>query len=277
MSIQKNVGLLPGILTVVFVCAGVRLHLDPSGSPLKGRSWVAVSSLLALPLSPADSSAFQVGERLTYRISWSNFVEAGTAELSLSQGSPTVANFYRLQLKAITTPAISGIYTFKDEFVSLFDAGLGAPTLFEKNFIEKKRTVIEKVVFDQVNRSATFTNSKKQTQTIPIDLGTQDPLSALYSVRSLGLKPGLQVMFPVLDGGKSYQVEIRVTGSDLISTSLGSFNTHRMEVVLRREGVAVNDKKITVWFTNDPRKIPVLASVSLPLGAALIELTSMSN
>jgi hypothetical protein len=238
---------------------------------------MAFPSLLALPLAPADSSAFQVGERLTYRISWSNFIEAGTAELSVSSGSSTVANSYRLQLKAITTPAISGVYTFKDEFVSFFDAGLGAPWLFEKDFIEKKRTIKEKVIFDQVNRSATFTNSNKQTQTIPIDLGTQDPLSALYSVRSLGLKPGLQVIFPVLDGSKSYLVEIRVTGSDLISTSLGSFNTHRMEVALRREGVSVYDKKVTVWFTNDSRKIPVLASVSLPFGAALIELTSVSN
>jgi hypothetical protein len=46
---------------------------------------------------------------------------------------------------------------------------------------------------------------------------------------------------------------------------------------LRREGVSVYDKKVTVWFTNDSRKIPVLASVSLPFGAALIELTSVSN
>jgi hypothetical protein len=244
---------------------------------LEGTSWAGFSSLLALPLAPADGSALQVGERLTYRISWSNFIEAGTAELSVSPGSSTVANSYRLQLKAITTPAISSLYTFKDEFVSFFDAGLGAPTLFEKNFTEKKRTVKEKVAFDQVNRSATLTNSNNQTQIIPIDLGTQDPLSALYSVRSLGLKPGLQVIFPVLEGGKSYLVEIRVTGSDLISTSLGSFNTHRMEVALRREGVSVSDKKLTVWFTNDSRKIPVLASVSLPFGAALIELTSMSN
>jgi hypothetical protein len=277
MNVQKNIGFFPGFLTAVFVCAGIMLFPSPPESPLKGTSWVAFSSLLALPLAPPDSSPLQVGEKLTYRISWSNFVEAGTAELSVSSGSSTVANSYRLQLKAITTPAISSVYTFKDEFVSFFDAGLGAPTLFEKNFTEKKRTVNEKVAFDQVNRSATFTNSNKQNQTIPIDLGTQDPLSALYAVRSLGLKPGLQVIFPVLDGGKKYLVEIRVTGSDLISTSLGSFNTHRMEVALRREGVSVNDKKVTVWFTNDARKTPVLSSVSLPVGAALIELTSMSN
>ena len=68
-----------------------------------------------------------------------------------------------------------------------------------------------------------------------------------------------------------------VTGSDLISTTLGSFNTHRVEASLRRDGVSLTGKRMTIWFTSDTRKVPVLASVSLPVGSALIELTSQSN
>jgi hypothetical protein len=81
----------------------------------------------------------------------------------------------------------------------------------------------------------------------------------------------------VLDGGKTFQLDVRVTASDLISTALGSFNTHRVEASLRRDGVSLTDKRITIWFTSDNRKVPVLASVSLPVGSALIELTSQSN
>jgi hypothetical protein len=234
------------------------------------------ATLLALPLSPADAVPFQAGERLSYRISWSNFVEAGTAELSVGQGSEMIANSYRLQLRANSTAAISGLYSFADDFVSLFDAGLAAPIQFEKNFVERKRRVRETLTFDQLNRTATL-GVNGQSSRISIEAGTQDPLSALYAIRGLVLRPGLQVSLPVLDGNKTFQLDVRVTASDLISTALGSFNTHRVEASLRRDGVAQTDKRITIWFTSDARKVPVLASVSLPVGSALIELTSQSN
>ncbi len=229
---------------------------------------------VAAPLVPAQPMVFRLGEKLTYRISWSNFIEAGTAELTVGQGDSLVANSYRFQLKATSTVAISNIYFFKDEFVSLFDAAYGAPTRFEKNFVEKKRSVKEIVTFDQMNRTATVVDSKRQTQRVIIEVGTQDPLSALYCIRGLGLRPGLQVILPVHDGGKNFQLEIKVVGSDLISTTLGSFETHRVEVGLKRDGSLLTDKKITVWFTNDANKVPVLASVALSFGAALIELVS---
>jgi hypothetical protein len=232
--------------------------------------------LLAVPLSPADTAPFQTGERLTYRISWSNFVEAGTAELTVGSGSQMIANSYRLQLKANSTPAISSLYSFTDEFVSLFDAGLAAPIRSEKSFVERKRKVKETIIFDQLNRSAILA-ANGQSSRISIEAGTQDPLSALYAIRGLVLRPGLQVSLPVLDGGKTFQLDVRVTASDLISTALGSFNTHRVEASLRRDGVSLTDKRITIWFTSDNRKVPVLASVSLPVGSALIELTSQSN
>jgi len=233
-------------------------------------------AILAAPLSPADATPFQAGERLRYRISWSNFVEAGTAELTVGSGSQMIANSYRLQLKASTTPAISNLYSFSDEFISLFDGGLAAPIQFEKNFVERKRQVRETLTFDQLNRSASL-GSNGRSSRISIEAGTQDPLSALYAVRSLVLRPGVQVSLPVLDGGRTYQLDVKVTASDLISTALGSFNTHRIEAGLRRDGVPLTDRKITIWLTNDSRKVPVLASVSLPVGSALIELTSQSN
>jgi hypothetical protein len=233
-------------------------------------------ALLAAPLSASDAVPFQVGEKLHYRISWSNFMEAGSAELTVGPGDQTIANSFRLQLKAGSTPAISSLYSFKDEFTSVFDTNLAAPIQFEKNFVEKKHQIRETITFDQLNRSATVGSNGKSFR-LSIEAGTQDPLSALYAVRGLVMRPGMQVSFPVLDGGRIYQVDIRVTGSDLISTTLGSFSTHRVEAALRHDGVVQAGRRIIIWFTTDARKLPVLASVSLPVGSALIELTSQSN
>jgi hypothetical protein len=264
----------PGFTLILLLGLAANLYVQQGA--FQSATSVSTAALLAFPFSPTDPTPFQAGERLTYRISWSNFVEAGTAELTVGQGNQMIANSYRLQLKANSTPAISSLYSFADEFSSLFDAGLAAPIQFEKSFVERKRRVRETVAFDQLNRSAIL-GANGNSFRISIEAGTQDPLSALYAIRGLVLRPGLQVSLPVLDGGKTFQLDVRVTTSDLISTTLGSFNTHRVEASLRREGVPLTDKTITIWFTSDNRKVPVLASVSLPVGSALIELTSKSN
>src|SRR5437867_1574857 len=84
------------------------LVLEQNLGPSVNSFWmilrIAAPTFLAAPLPQVDNLGFQVGERLTYRISWSNFMQAGTAELTVSPGSSTTANSYRLQLKAISTP-----------------------------------------------------------------------------------------------------------------------------------------------------------------------------
>jgi uncharacterized protein DUF3108/AMIN domain-containing protein len=218
---------------------------------------------------------FRVGEKLSYRISWSNIVEAGTAELSVTaeEGKP---NSLRLQAKAITAAAVAGSYPFKDDFVSHFDTLTCSPWLYEKNFTERKRVVRDRVTFNQAQRTALYTNSRNQSKQIPIELGTQDPVSSLYAIRSLRLTPGMQVTFPVLDGGIQYLLEARVVGSELITIKTGSFNAHRLDVNLRRESGAVTNRSITAWISADARSLPVLVSVALPVGAAVIELAGVT-
>lgn len=225
----------------------------------------------------AGDFPFQAGEKLTYRVSWSNFLDAGSVELLAAQTDPSAPSVFRLQLKAATTSAVSSLYPFKDEFTSLFDAVLGLPSRSEKSFVERKRIVKETVDFDQFGRTAYVFAPTRPRHKVPIDWGTQDPLSALYLIRGLNLKPGLQISFPVLDGGKLYQVDLQVTGSDLISTQAGSFPTQRLEIRLRRDAMVFSDKKLALWVSTDNRKLPVLAAVSLSFGSALIELTSRSN
>ena len=235
-----------------------------------GLAWLVLVSVVAEP--PSGSLPFHSGEKLSYRISWSNIVEAGTAELSATaeDGRP---NSLRIQAKAFTAAAVTTSYPFKDDFVSHFDTLTRAPWLYEKNFTERKRVVRDRVAFNQAQRTALFTNSRNQSKQIPIGLGTQDPVSSLYALRSLGLTPGMQVAFTVLDGGIEYTLVARVVASELITVKLGSFNAHRIEVSLRRESGPIANRSITAWISTDARRLPVLMTVALPVGAAVIELT----
>ncbi|MBM3801500.1 MAG: DUF3108 domain-containing protein [Acidimicrobiia bacterium] len=246
------------------------MHLPKTFLVCTGFAWLIHTGSAAAPSSTA--LPFQSGEKLTYRISWSNIVEAGTAELSVGpdEGKP---NSLRLQAKAFTVPSVAASYPFKDEFVSHFDTVARAPWLYEENFTERKRIVRDRTVFNQSRGTALFTNSKNQSKQLAIGLGTQDPVSSLYALRSLvGLSPGMQVTFPVVDRGIQYAFEARVVAAELITIKLGSFNTYRVEVSVRRNSAPMPDRSISAWISTDARRLPVLVSVSLPVGAALIEL-----
>lgn len=240
--------------------------------PASGRSSAALPSGVDGGSGPLP---FQVGERLAYRVSWAETLEAGTAELRVASRGSKGSGAYRLALDAGSTPAMASVYRLQLQCSSLFDPHRGISREYRRSFKENGRTVRDSVVFSPAGGTATFVDSSKQVNKLPIRLGAQDPVSAIYLVRTLGLKPGLRVLFPIVEGGETYEADIRVAGSELISIAPGSFASHRVEAVLRRGGSLMRDKKMTFWFTSDPRRIPVLASVSLPFGSLLVELISV--
>lgn len=224
----------------------------------------------------SDPLPFEVGERLAYRVSWAETLEAGTAELRVASRDSKGSGTYRLVLDARSASAVASVYQLQFQCSSLFDPHRGVSREYRRSFKEDGRTVRDIVVFNPAGKTARYVDSRKQASQLTIQLGAQDPVSAIYLVRSLGLKPGLRVLFPVVEGGETYEADVTVTGSELISTALGSFAAHRVEAVLRRGGSLLRDRKMTFWFTSDPRRIPVLASVSLPFGSLLVELISAS-
>ena len=240
--------------------------------PASGRSSAARPSGVD---GGSGSLPFEVGERLAYRVSWAEALEAGTAELRVASRGSKGSGAYRLVLDAGSTPAMASVYRLQFQCSSLFDPHRGISREYRRSFKENGRTVRDSVVFSPAGGTATYVDSGEQVNKLPIRLGAQDPLSAIYLVRTLGLKPGLRVLFPIVEGGETYEADVRVAGSELISIALGSFASHRVEAVLRRGGSLMRDKKMTFWFTSDPRRIPVLASVSLPFGSLLVELTSV--
>lgn len=249
----------------------------PPAGPIEGVSQASGRSSGAFQ-SEVDgrsgSLPFEVGERLAYRVSWAETLEAGRAELRVASRVSEGSGGYRLVLDAESTPAMTSVYRLQFQCSSLFDPHQGLSREYRRSFKENGRTVRDRVVFNPAGGTARYVDSNKQVNKLTIQLGAQDPVSAIYLLRTLGLKPGLRILFPIVEGGETYEADVRVAGSELISTALGSFAAHRVEAALRRGRSVLRDKKMTLWFTNDPRRIPVLASVSLPFGSLLVELTS---
>ncbi len=220
----------------------------------------------------AACPAYQPGEKLQYRVSWEKILVAGTAEISVKNSS----DFFEFVLHAQSSAALDTLCKLTDEMTSRYDPVRGFPILYQKKFTLKKKNVSETTHFNQLGRSARWQALDKPARELNIEMGTQDPVSALYSIRNLGLGPGMILYLPLFDGGRKYLLEVRVTGAELVSVSIGSFHALRLEVGLSADGRMVPNKKFVIWLTDDSRKIPVLASIQLPFGSGLVELTSYS-
>jgi hypothetical protein len=147
----------------------------------------------------------------------------------------------------------------------------------------RKRT--SEAVFDLQKRRVVWTERNpadpaSQPRTISSDFsGTvQDLASVFYFVRTQPLVSGKNFEVLVSDSGRVYRMPIRVGEKKTMKTVLGEVETVRVEPELFGEGRLVQGKgEITIWFTTDPRHIPVKAQIKHELGTLDITLKKITN
>jgi hypothetical protein len=81
------------------------------------------------------------------------------------------------------------------------------------------------------------------------------------------------------DSGQVYRVPATVAAErKRMKTVLGKVSVVRVEVALFGEGRPVEgDGKMSIWFTDDARRVPVRARLSSSYGVLDIKLKSLSN
>ena len=67
--------------------------------------------------------------------------------------------------------------------------------------------------------------------------------------------------------GKNYPLEVKVVKRETVSTPVGRFKCLKVEPVLRASGIFQHKGTLTVWLTDDERKLPVLMRSKVAIGA----------
>jgi len=107
-----------------------------------------------------------------------------------------------------------------------------------------------------------------------------DPLTSLFMLRSLRLRPKTKTILWVLNGNSLYQVDIRVAGRERVYTKLGPRDAIRVDGVGRRihdNGKRVPGKKprrVSLWLTDDSARIPIRLRGDTDLGIIEAVITS---
>ena len=260
-------------------------QINPSRPSRVSRAWLALACLVLGAMSSTISWAgpnsdlpsarpFQVGEQLTYEISWLK-ITAGTAVMAVSAAG---TNGDRPLVKLVTTaqsrPAITKFFPVDNRVESILDP----VTLLPEHLTFKRREGKKKedIEYTFHQKEGTVTAVKNgTTETLQIPPGTQDVISCLYYARSqLSLQPGSSLMMNVHLDKKNHKLEVRVEEIEIVRGPWGEVQTARVLVVMPFQGLFLNKGNIRVWFTNDERRIPVRMKAKVIIGSIVADLVS---
>jgi hypothetical protein len=212
---------------------------------------------------------YRVGERLTYNVSFSNFINAAHIEIFIARGG-TFFDRPGLEMRAHieTTEVVNvALYSINNDYTTWIDPATGIPFRSTQVIREGGRTS------DTVSEY----NAPVGTDAIPDKLrlgefpGRFDFLSVIYRLRALPLQERATYYFNVVYNQIEYKVQMKVVGRELVKTKLGSFNTIITEIRTSAD-TDFNDYKVRAYFSDDERHVPVLITARHKVGAIRAEL-----
>ena len=220
--------------------------------------------LTSQPFSPAP---YRVGERLTYNVSFSNFISAAHVEF-LVAARGTLFDREGVQLKGhVETNGVvnAALFAINNDYITYVDPATGLPYHGQQTIRETARTLETTADFNQPAGAAAIPD--KRTASFP---GTYDFLSAIYRLRALPLADGAAYTLAVRNENQNYQIEIKVSGREVIKTNVGSFNTIVVQVRVRSE--SQGSYAMRANFSDDQQHVPVLIVSRVSAGEIRAEL-----
>ena len=243
-------------------------------APISGVFSEEASTAISLP---PHILAYQPGETLTYNVSWSNIITAGTAVMEVKgETMPDGKSVLKFTVTGRSTGLVGRLYPVTDTALSVFDPLIMQSLSYSlrENYGKRERRRV--VVFDHAQRTVISTLNNDPPATLDVPERVQDGLSSLYYLRAReDLETGRTIVIDVLDSEKNWSVEFQILGRERLKTPLGEFSTIKVRTYPKYNGVFLNKGEVFIWLTDDIRKVPLLIKSKLKVGAFVLTLAEM--
>ena len=222
------------------------------------------------PLRTAGEFTTTKREQLNYQISLLG-MPIGKAVLEAKNEKGEV----RITLKVKSAPAISSIYPVDDTIETRHIAGNFIITKIkqqEGSFRSDRGFTIflrDKSVF-----WIDLLRNRSIKESIPNDQ-VLDLLSAFYYLRNRPLEVGETELLDVYDSDRYSPVPVEILRRERVG--LPGFRQAETIVVkpnLKTDGIFKRTGELTIWLTDDDKKVPVRLETTIPLGKITVELVS---
>lgn len=239
-----------------------------SGSPVVHAQRATVAREPAVP--------FTVGETLTYDVSWSSMLVAGTATARVIERKGPA---YAIVADGRPVPLLARLYTLYYKMETLLDS---VTLLSQRGSLYSEEGAAKTTGTTRFDRTARRAFYERQSDTIeradfPIAAGTQDGLAVLYALRGRTFKTGERFATPVADSGSMYTVQVAVAAPTPVKVPAGEFSAWSLTAAINDAQGQPVWKNIGVWISNDARRLPVKLQAELPVGSFVLALKEVKN
>jgi hypothetical protein len=221
------------------------------------------------PPPPPGHPPFAAGEVAVFDVFWDGGpldVPAGTATMIVIDGEAGSAR-WEFETRARTADWVSTFFQANDRFITVTDGEL-LPIEHTREIREGRRNVDRRYKYDRESNLI-------QTDTMALPLGApaaRDAFAALYYVRTLSLTPGTILSVPLNEAGASLVLQVSVAEVEEIEHLGRRVRALRLEPRAMRRIERRRPIAITLWLSDDDRRIPLRALVDAGFGRIRLEL-----
>jgi hypothetical protein len=226
---------------------------------------------------PVGIQAFHPGETLTYDVSWSRMLSAGTVTMTVERSKLSdEREVLRFVVRGRTKGLLDKAFPVNDVVQSVFDPLLMQSISYSLRESYGKKKRLRVMEFDHAKKTVVCRLNEDLPETLAIPEPVQDGLSLLYFLRTKeDLAIGRHMDIDIVDSCKNWTIEVSVLAREKVTTAAGKFDTIKIRTYPKDKGAFMKKREVFLWFTDDDRKIPVLMKSTLKVGSFVFELADM--
>lgn len=236
-----------------------------------------IDTLPEVGLRAVSNGAFQVGERLRYRIHY-GFIDAGEAVLEVKNAQQAFdgRKAFHIIGTGRSLGAFDWVFKVRDRYETFVDKEGLFPYRFIRNVSEGGYKIFQDYQFIPQKRGLR-THEKKEYLTPAF---IQDLLSAFYYARTIdfsSVKQGDTFEIMTFVDGEVYPLRIKFVGSEKVKLRKGTFQCMKFVPIIQEGRIWKDEEDLSVWVTNDANKIPILIKSDILVGSLKIEVVEYEN
>jgi hypothetical protein len=245
-------------------------------APVLFAQQATISAVPKATIEPVSATHhFPNSEVLHYDAEW-RLWKAGTGTLRIDQAGDSE----HVSGTAESSGAVALLYRVQDRLDSYFDRRTFCSERIIKHTEEGLHKRETTVTYDSRGISIlderNLRNEETKHQVTDSPACVTDVLSGIYYVAAQKLEPGITYLFPLNDGGKTFDVKAYVEGREEVKTDAGSFKTVRA-AIYSDAGPLKGRGRVWIWYTDDAAHIPVQMRSRLFWGTMTLRLTRVEK
>ncbi len=223
----------------------------------------------------ASPLALRDGEALVFRVGWGLFGNAG--EIRIAAQDDAASNQRLITTTTRTRGVLGGLFPFTAGGEAFYD-GTGRLLRSSETSTSKKKQTKQALVFDYEHNQATYTDALRPERNAVLPMPPGHPLdliTSLIQTRAWDLKPGEKQDALVIFDDDFYELTIHAEAYETLRTPLGTFKTLKLVPKMEKtepKGMFKRGSTVSVWISQDERRLPVRFEVEFKFGAGVATL-----